>query len=188
MQGTVQATSTIVYPDHVKLDLQTPQGNFSMVVTPDSAFMSAGAMGTRDMPSSRKVESLAQVHRDLIYIAQHVDDPAFSFNASGTDKVENLKVAVVDVSGPGVALEWLVDPETGKVVRETYKAMGMGQSEPVDTETDFSDWRPVEGLTLPFHRENKQGGEDQSVVQFTSFQLNPAVDPKIFEKPAAPAQ
>ena len=125
---------------------------------------------------------MAQVHRDLIYIAQHVSDPAFSFTASGTEKSGDVNTAIVDVSGPGVTLRWFVDPQSGKVVRETYK--GAGQSGPVDTETSFSDWKEVEGLNLPFHRENKQGGAVSSTVQFTSFQVNPPVDSKIFEKPA----
>ena len=82
-------------------------------------------------------------------------------------------------------MRWFVDPQSGKIVRETYKAMG--QSGPVDSETEFSDWKAVEGLNLPFHRANKQSGQDSSSVQFTSIQINPAVDPKIFEKPAAAA-
>jgi hypothetical protein len=64
----------------------------------------------------------------------------------------------------------------------------MGRSGPVDGETAFSDWKNVEGLNLPFHRDNKQGGQNSSSVQFTTIQLNPTVDPKIFEKPAASAQ
>ena len=180
-QGSVKAESTIVFPDHMRADLETPQGKFSIVVSPDSGFMSAGAMGSRDLPASRKSESLEQIRRDLVYLGQHVNDPAFSFTASGTDKADGA--AIVDVSGPGVTMRWFVDPVSGRVVRETYK--GMGQSGPVDTETVFSDWKPVEGLNLPFHRENKQNGESSSSVQFSSIQLNPTIDPKIFEKPAA---
>jgi zinc protease len=184
-QGSIKAESTIVFPDHMRADLETPQGKLSIVVSPDSGFMSAGAMGTRDLPASRKSESLEQIRRDLVYVGQHVDDPAFSFTASGTDKSDGA--AIVDVSGPGVTMRWFVDRGTGRIVRETYK--GMGQSGPVDTETVFSDWKPVEGLNLPFHRENKQNGETSSSVQFSGIQINPQVDPKIFEKPvASPAQ
>ena len=68
----------------------------------------------------------------------------------------------------------------------TYKTMG--ESGMVEAETDYSDWRPVEGgLTLPFRRDNKQAGKDSSVVQYTSFEINPEVDPKLFEKPSPPA-
>jgi hypothetical protein len=64
----------------------------------------------------------------------------------------------------------------------------VGPSGPFEGETAFSDWKAVDGLNLPFHRDNKQNGQDSSTVQFTSFQINPAVDLKVFEKPAAAAQ
>jgi zinc protease len=183
--GTVQAESTIVYPNRLKLNLKTSRGTFAMIVTPDIAFMSAEGMGTQDMPSSQKNERLAQIHRDIVYVAQHVDDPAFSFTEAGTDKSGGEPTAIVDISGPDVSLRWFVDAQSGKILRETYQAMG--QAGLVDTETDFSDWKNVEGLSLPFHRENKQGGQSASTVQYSNIELNPAVDPKIFEKPATPA-
>jgi hypothetical protein len=184
-QGGIQLETTTVYPDSMRVEVQAPQGSFSMVTTSQAAFGVAGGH-VQDMPDSRKSESLAQIHRDPIYIAQHVNDPAFSFTAAGTDKTGGTDTAIVDVSGPGVTMRWFVDPQTGKIVRETYKAMG--QSGPFDGETAFSEWKTVDGLNLPFHRANKQNGQDSSTVEFTSFEFNPAVDMKIFEKPAAPAQ
>ncbi len=183
MQGPVQAESTIVFPDQSRLNLETPQGNVAIVLSPTAAFMSAEGMGTQDMPASRKSEGLDQIHRDLLYVAQHVSDPAFSFTAAGTDNSGGTETAIVDVSGPGVNLRWFVDPQTGKVVRETYKTMGM--SGPADGETSFSDWQSIEGLNLPFHRANKQNGQESSQVQYKSIQLNPTIDPKIFQKPGA---
>src|SRR5262249_52763251 len=144
-QGSIKAESTVVFPDHMRADLETPQGKISIVVSPDASFMAAGEMGSRDLPASRKNESMEQIHRDLVYVSHHVSDPAFWFSAAGTDKADGA--AIVDVSGPGVTMRWFVDANTGKVVREAYK--GIGQSGPVDTETTFSDWKAVEGLSLP---------------------------------------
>jgi len=39
MPGQIQAESSIVYPDHMKLDMTMPQGSFSIVVTPAAAFV-----------------------------------------------------------------------------------------------------------------------------------------------------
>jgi zinc protease len=181
--GPTQIESTVVFPDRMKVDLQTPQGNMSIVVTPDLGFASAEGMGSQELPPSQRAETMAQLHRDLIYIAQHVNDPQFSFTFAGRDDSGDVEVAYVDVAGPDVSLRWLVNPQTGKVVGETYKAPG--KSGPVDSETSFSDWKQVAGLNLPFHRDNKQGGQNSSTVQFTGIQLNPTVDPKIFEKPAS---
>jgi zinc protease len=181
--GDIQVSSTIVYPDHMKADMQMAQGSFSMIVTPAAAFVVAGGKVVQELPPSRRDESMAQIHRDLLYIAQHVSDPTFSFTASGTEKSGDVNTAIVDVTGPGVSMRWFVDPQSGKIIRETYKSVG--PSGPTDSETAFSDWRPVEGLNIPFHRANKQNGQDSSTVQFTSFQPNPTVDPKIFEKPGS---
>jgi hypothetical protein len=183
--GAIQIESTTVYPDHGRVDVQTPQGGFSMITTPEAAFGLAGGEA-RDLPASRKDENLEQIHRDLVYIAQHVNDPAFSFTSAGSDKAGGPETTIVDVSGPGVTMRWFVDPQSGKIVRETYKAVG--QSGPFEGETAFSDWKAVEGLNLPFHRTNKQNGQDSSTVQFTSFQINPPVDMKIFERPASSTQ
>ena len=186
MPGQIQAESTIVYPDHMKVDMTMQQGSFSMIITPGAAFVTSGGQMVQELPTSRRDESMAQLRRDLIYIAQHVSDPAFAFAASGTEKSGDVNTAIVDVSGPGVDMRWFVDPQSGRIIRETYQSMG--RSGPENTETTFSDWRPIEGLTLPFRRANKQNGEDSSTAQFTSVQLNPQVDPKIFEKPAASPQ
>ncbi len=183
--GTIQVESTIIFPDRLRAELQTAQGTFSMIVTPESGFMAAGGQ-VQDMPSSRRKETTEQIQRDLVYLAQHVGDPEFSFTAAGQDKDGTDELAIVDVSGPGVNMRWFVDPQSGKLVRETYKSLG--QSGPVDSETDFSDWKVVDGLTLPFHRDNKQNGKDSSSTDFSKIEINPTVDPKIFEKPAAAAQ
>jgi hypothetical protein len=36
-------------------------------------------------------------------------------------------------------------------------------------------------------RHNKQNGQDSSTAEYTALELNPAVDPKQFEKPAEKA-
>ena len=181
----IQIETTTVYPDSMRVEVHAPQGQFTMITTTQAAFAIAGG-GVQNIPDSRKSESLAQIHRDPLYIAQHVSDPAFSFTAAGTDKTGGTETTIVDVSGPGVTMRWFVDAQTGKIVRETYKAVG--QAGPFDGETAFTDWKTVDGINLPFHRANKQNGQDSSAVQYTSFEFNPAVDMKIFEKPASPAQ
>ena len=59
----------------------------------------------------------------------------------------------------------------------------MGRSGPFQGETELSDWRTADGLTLPYLHRNKQNGEDSCTIQYTSIQLNPTLDPKLFEKP-----
>src|ERR1039458_5057584 len=177
---------TLAFPDRMHVDVQTPQGALTIVATPDDAFMSMAGMGTRSMPPAQKNEMLAQLHHDLVYVAQHVDDPAFTFTAAGTEKIGDVDAAILDIGGAIPWVRWYIDPKTGYILREKYKAMG--QSGPFDGESNLSDWRTVEGLTMPYKHQNKQNGQETSNAEFKKIELNPTVDPKLFAKPAeAPA-
>jgi len=172
---------TIAFPDHMHVNVQTPDGSLNIAVSPEAAFMSAAKMGTRDMPPTQKEDSLTQIHHDPVYLAQHVNDPAFTFTAAGTEKIGDVEAGIVDVGGAVPWIRWYVDPKSGHILRESYK--GTAQSGPFDGETELGDWRAVGALTLPFLHQNKQNGKDSSTVQFDVIEINPAVDPKLFEKP-----
>ena len=126
---------------------------------------------------------MEQIKRDPIYLGQHVNDPAFSFAAAGTEKIGGVEASIVDVSGPGVRMRWYVDPQSGRILRESYTAMG--RSGQFHGQTDLENWETHDGLSLPRTHKNRQNGQDSSVSEFTSVQINPSVDPKLFEKPAA---
>lgn len=175
---------TLVFPDHAHIGVQTPQGELIIVVTPELGFMTAEGMGMRDLPPEQKKETLAQVERDPIYIGQHLNDPAFIFYAAGTEKIGEVETQILDVSVGDMTIRWFVDPQSGHILRESYETLG--RSGPVPGETDLSDWKTTDGITLPALHKNKENGKDASVVEFTSVQLNPSLDPKLFEKPAAP--
>jgi zinc protease len=178
----IQMETVVVYPDHLHAEMQTPGGTMNIVVTPDTAFMAMAGAGVRDFPASQKAESLAQVKRDPIFIAAHWKDPNMFFHAAGSEKVGDVNASIVDVSSEGTSVRWFVDPKTGRILKETYRTISQGQ--PAQGETDFDDWKPVNGLNLPFVRRNKQNGEDSSTAEYSSFEFNPTVDPKLFEKPA----
>jgi zinc protease len=177
---------TLAFPDRMHVDVQTPQGGLTIVATPDDAFMSMAGMGTRSMPPAQKNEMLSQLHHDLVYVAQHADDPAFTFTAAGTEKIGDVDAAILDIGGAIPWVRWYIDPKTGYILREKYKAMG--KTGPFDGESNLSDWRTVDGLTMPYKHQNKQDGQETSNAEFKKIELNPTLDPKLFAKPAeAPA-
>jgi len=173
---------TLAFPDRMHVDVQTPQGKLTIVASPDAGFMSIPGMGVRSMPPAQKAEMLTQVHHDMVYVAQHANDSAVTFTATGTEKVGDVDAAILDIGGAIPWLRWYVDPKTGYVLREKYK--GMGQSGPFEGETDLADWRSSDGLTMPYRHKNKQDGKDTSTAEFKKIELNPAIDPKLFEQPA----
>ena len=172
----------VVFPDHLHADMQTPNGKLEIVVTPDAAFMAMPGQGMRDFPASQKAESLEQIKRDPIFIAAHWKDPNVFFHAAGTEKVGDIDARIVDVNAAGAAIRWFVDPQTGHILKETYRTLG--PSGPAQGETILENWKPLGGLSVPLVRKNKQNGEDSSTAEYTALEVNPTVDSKIFDKPA----
>jgi len=172
----------IAFPESMHVEVQSPQGPLSIVVTPSAGFVSGAGMGVRDLPDSQKMETGQQIHRDLVYIGQHLDDPAFTFTAGGTEKINDTEARIVDVNTGDLSMRWYVDPASGHIVRETYEATG--RTGPFQGETDLSDWKTTEGITLPTVHKNKQNGKDTGVVEVTGIQFNPPIDPQLFQKPA----
>ena len=181
----MQMETVIVYPDHLHAEMQTPAGTMDVVVTPDAAFMAVPGQGIRDFPASQKAETLEQIKRDPIFIASHAKDPNVFFRAEGTEKIGGTDARIVDVTAAGTAIRWFVDPQSGYILKETYRTLSQGG--PVQGETDMDNWKSVNGLTVPFMRHNKQNGEDSSTSEYTALEINPPVDPKLFDKPAEKA-
>ncbi|HZS98904.1 MAG TPA: insulinase family protein [Terriglobales bacterium] len=173
---------TVLYPDHMHLAMESPMGPMTVVFSPTGAFMSAQGQ-VRPIPPSAAKESLDQIKRDPTFIAAHADDPKFTFTANGSEKISNIDAKIIDINADGTAVRWYVDPASGILLRESYTATG--QAGPFRGETDLSDWKVFDGINIPTKHTNRQDNKDSSVVTFTEVHINPEVDPKLFDKPAA---
>lgn len=179
----LQMETVILFPDHLHVEMQTPAGTMNVVVTPDAGFMAVTGQGMRDLPSAQKTETLEQIKRDPIFIAGHAKDANVFFRAGGIEKVGDIEARIVEVNAGGAYIRWFVDPQSGHILKETYTTLS--HDGPAQGETDFDNWKPMAGLTIPLTRHNKQNGEETSTSEYTSIELNPTVDPKLFDKPAA---
>jgi hypothetical protein len=178
----MQMETVIVFPDHLHAEMQSPNGRVNIVATPDAAFIALPGGEVQSFPESRKAEMMEQIKRDPVFIASHSKDPNVFFRAGGTEKVGDIETRIVDVNADGAAVRWYVDPQSGHILKETYRTLGQGG--PAQGETDLDDWKPIAGLNLPLLRHNKQNGQDSSTSEYKTIELNPSVDPKSFEKPA----
>jgi zinc protease len=177
-----QVDVTIVYPDRMHLAMDSPMGPMTVVFTSSGAFMAAQGQ-VRPIPASGTKESLDQIKRDPTFIAGHVDDPKFTFTANGSEKIGNVDAKIVDINADGTAVRWYVNPSTGVLLRESYTATS--NAGPFHGETDLSEWKTFDGVSIPTRHLNRQDGKEASVVTFTQVHLNPQIDPKLFDKPAA---
>lgn len=178
---TLDGEGYSVYPDRLAERMATPGGEMAMVVSPQASFMST-PMGTRDLPGDQKERMLTELRTDPLFVAQHADDPAFIFAAGGTEDVGGVQATIMDVNAGGLQVRWFIDAKSGHVIRSSNQpAGGMPGGEEV---SDYSDWRTVEGVSLPFKETTARNGKTATTEEVTEIEINPKIDPKIFEKPA----
>jgi zinc protease len=181
---TIQMEELAAFPDQLWQKMRMPMGEMTMVISPSAAFMKS-PMGSQDLPGAQKEDALKELKRHPIFVAQHADDPKFIFAAGGTEKIGDVDAQILDINADGAQVRWYVDPQNGHILRSSAQSMGMGG--PAEQVVDYSEWKDVEGMNLPFKLKIKQGGNDAGTEDVQELQVNPAVDPKLFEKPVAGA-
>jgi zinc protease len=179
-RGDVEADALVVLPFQTRTAMKSGMGAVTIVATEKGGFMAMGPQ-SQEIPAAMRESIQQDVKRDLVVVGQHAEDPAYKFAAEGTAQVDGAAAAVLNVDADGAKTKWFVDPQSGRVLRTVQTSMSM--QGPAERTADYSDWRPTEGgLTLPFHRAIKQGSETTDIT-VKEIKVNPAVDPKEFEKP-----
>lgn len=173
----VEADVTVRYPDSQRRVMKTPMGEMTIVVTPDVAYM-ASPMGTQDAPASQRDAMRNEMKSELLSVLKNVENPAYTFTVTGTEKVGDVNAQVLEIStGVGTA-KWYVDPATGRILRRSSQGR-MGEQV-----TEFTEWKTFGGLNLPTAMTIMANGEKIGGGQVKSIEINPTIDPTIFNKPA----
>ena len=178
--GAIDSEETDVVPANVHTHLKTPMAEFTLVVTPQESFVVIGG-APRPLPASSRDEVWNQLHRDPWNVAQHAEDPQYVFSAEGSEKVGDVQASILDVHAGAVQVRWFVDPKTGHILRSQFQAST--PSGPATQVIEYSDWKAVDGVTLPFKAQVLTNGESSATITMTGYEINPVVDPKLFEKP-----
>ena len=177
----IESEQIEVGEDKVHIKLNTPAGEIVMVASDQTGFMFAASMGTRDLPGSQRATTMKNLRFELWSIARHADDPKYTFAAHGKEKIGDVEAVVLDISNSTDQMRWFVDPKTGRVLRSQFE--GDTPTGPATQVVDFSEWKAVDGVTLPFHSELSSNGTPSASVAVTSFEVNPSVDAKLFDRP-----
>ncbi|HEV2492723.1 MAG TPA: pitrilysin family protein [Terriglobia bacterium] len=170
------------FPDQLWQKMTSPMGEMSVAVSPTAAFVTT-PRGARDLPASQKEDVLQSVKREPLFVVQHAGDSKFTFSAAGSEKIGGVEAAILDVDADGSQVRWWVDPATGHILRSRAQTMGM--SGPTEEITDYAGWKVVDGISVAFQEKVKRGAEEGGSSELQEFEVNPKIDPKLFEKPPA---
>jgi hypothetical protein len=174
----------IALPGSMRQDMVTPMGTMSMVVTPQAAFMTT-PQGDQTMPASMKERVVKEIARTPLMLLRQRNAAGFKATATGAGKSGDSPVEQVLVDAGGDPVTLGIDPKTGRVLSVSYRGSGPTGA-PADVVQTFSDFRDVNGVTLPFKMSSTFNGEPGASSAATSIRLNEPVDASVFAPPAKP--
>ncbi|HXX45865.1 MAG TPA: hypothetical protein VEJ38_14145 [Candidatus Acidoferrales bacterium] len=173
--ASYEVDRVVVLPSNLYISLQQPNGGGQkLVFTPAFNYLVSGKMTTA-IPDSTLQELLSGTRLDPLYVAQHRD--RYNCTAGGSQQVGNVNATRLHINGDGAEGEWVIDPATGRLLKIVVKT---GVDESV---TDFSDWRQMNGMNVPFSLHNVKGGVTTE-VSIADYAVNGDSDASYFQRPA----
>lgn len=173
----------IAFPDAVRVETIRPTFTLVSVVTPSESFVSFNNRA-RTMPEAAQKAIHKELNHELIVLMRARTKAGFKAWAAGIDKVRDTSVERVEVELPGFTTVLGVDPATGRVLSQTYRGRGPG-GEIGQIAINYSDFRSVEGLSLPFKLNATFDGQAYPAMSATieTATVNGEVDANSFKKP-----
>lgn len=182
----LEVDSLTAFPPRIRQELTTPMGPVTMVLTADGGHMET-AQGTMPLPGDQRQQMWTAVLRDPIALLKARGEEGFAAAVTGEDVVGDTAVQLVTIQHQGVTTTLGIDPESGRVLSQSYQERAP-TGEAVEATKTFSDFRDVDGgLVLPFSETTTQGGEPAGSFTLESAVVNPEVPEDAFTQPEAAA-
>lgn len=191
MKGTREASQGRVWP--MEVTAREP-GQFVMVVSvPEQGTFTQGFDGSAGWVKNPRVTrelsaaELADLRRaGRLLQTLKVDGPTLTMRVAGREKIGDRETIVVeDGPAPSVRERLFFDAQTGRLLRQQVFADAV--LFPIQEQTDFEDYRAVDGVLLPFVIRTSNVDTWFSVTRkFTEIRHNVPVEDSVFKMPAAP--
>jgi hypothetical protein len=129
-----------------------------------------------------RADQARQFVRHPLSILRARKRPTFKAVALGPGKAGDVAVEQVAVEIDGLSVTLNFDAASGRMVSLSYRGRGtdgvLGE-----IEHSFSNFRTVEGVTLPYKTNVTLKGEPMRAVAVEAITLNAPVPPALFERP-----
>ncbi len=178
----------VLLPDKLRRERVMPFGTLTEIVSEGRGFYALSS-DTRELLAEQSAELKKQLSRNLLFILRARKGEDFIAAATGAGKAGETPIEQVAVSFDSLTLNLGIDPATGRILSLSYRGRGSANMFG-DVVQTFSDFRTVEGLTLPFKTTGAFNGEAEPSFTSTieSIVINGAIPPSHFERPATARQ
>lgn len=172
---------SLSFPDAIRQEIVRPSFTLAYVITPSDSFTVVNN-GARPMPEANRTAIYKELNHDPIFLLRARSDfKAWLATNNTDDKLEHLEIELT-----GFTTTLGIDPGTGRVLNQTYTGRGPG-GVVGQIVINYSDFRTVEGLSLPFKTTATFDGQPYPALSATieAITINGQIDPSTFKKPQA---
>jgi len=177
----VPVTSSVKRPHFMYNEMD--MGGQKMVQAFDgtSMWMSMAGAPPQQLPDSPQLEALKQNSTfDPIFLDYKTKGHTIDFVGKETDGGKPVNHLRVTTKG-GLKYDYYLDAETGLETKFTTTAEAQGQK--MEIEARMSDYRTIEGRTLPFKVTQFMNGNQVVELKYEKIEFNVPLDDAIFKMP-----
>jgi predicted Zn-dependent peptidase len=179
---SLQQETSIVLPDKIRHTVQSPMGEQVVVINAGKGVAHGGGQ-TAPLPTEMVEQSLLELSRELLFLADHAESPDVEAVAAGSDEVNGVACEIVSVSFKDIESRLCID-ETGKVLKQSYQGEHPFRKTPGLIELMLTDYAEIDGRQLPRTQTTLFEGEEVATQTLESVEINPELDAALFELPA----
>ncbi|RKU10451.1 hypothetical protein C6501_13940 [Candidatus Poribacteria bacterium] len=170
-----------VYPEKMRQNIVTPQGEISVVFDGEAAFVMSVA-GMQPLPPEMTTSLTDAAFRDTVPLLVHLSQNDVPVQYAGTEEVDGKPTSALLVKQPsGEIVKIFISEETHYIIKLAFRETEQGAT--MDKETFFSDFREVEGVQFAFHVRQNVNGELYTDNRVSNIKLNTELDESLFEVP-----
>lgn len=171
-------TETIAFPAQYRNEYDWRSSTSADVLSAERA-VSINNNGTYEREAPVKEALVRALYRQPLALLKARRQPGFVAYAAGKGKIGETEIELLKVGYQGATSTLGLDPQTGRILQIAYRDRKNVFGDVVKT---FSDFRPVEGLVLPFKVEESFNGKAQTspLVTVETVTLNAKLDAKLF--------
>jgi hypothetical protein len=171
----------VVYPDKFRVDATFAGQQTVQAYNSGTAWVKDPA-GVAAAPAAMRNDFAATVKRDTFPLLIAAAEGRLMLRLLPEEVKGGTPLTVLEVSGGGLEPVRLYIDRADRIAKQTYVTPGP-DGQPSQAEEQFSDYRTVSGIDVPFRATVLRNGQKILERTLKSVTFNTAVDPTLFQQP-----
>lgn len=178
---TIPTRTYVVYPDKFRVDANFAGQQTVQAYNSGTAWVKDPA-GVAAAPPAMRNDFAATVKRDTFPLLIAAAEGRLMLRTLPEEVKAGTPLTVLEISGNGLEPVRLYIDRDYRIAKQTYVTPGP-DGQPSQAEEQFSDYRKVNGIDVPFKATVLRNGQKILERTLKSVMFNTTVDPNLFQQP-----